>query len=354
MGVTALYQIGSRPGKAYCFLRRAPGRSITPPPGKHITEREFHRLHDTSPDIKFTNDGIKVGGRVVRSSHILVRTEDNNINNCTNQVFVSSAEMETLSARFKVPQNVLNGAFFELHPGSSPSDIYFRVRPIWSELLDPGWKADFLAWVAKNGEIPSPCEIEWSTYGKGRIAMPALFPLLHFGETKAGIIKGQLTFDEIGNARRAIFSHKHNREIRKVFFGLEPDKVNYLPEEASSAANGNGAPDWSIHQFKKLFGKNPSITEYTFAKNAGATGMPLGNIGGTNFVVKNSKGNGGFIFDQGEPYIIKVTRNGRSVRFEVYKESSMLEPLAKGHISLDNVAGFPIRDYISLLVDLIP
>jgi hypothetical protein len=225
--------------------------------------------------------------------------------------------------------DVLNRAFFEANERRLIIRPSFSVRPIWSELLDPAWKDKFLAWISKQGRMPSPSEIKWETSLRGFLTFPALLNQVSFSPSRKARVTGKLVLKEENGLIRACFCYDDKFSVYK----LSSDNAEFLE-------NGkmNGDDDtYSKNLFLELLGLKPKRETYDFSRTLKRTTSKqvfyLGNMWGEQKLIYANNQCG---LEVGKVYYFRIIREGQWLKIQCFKDAKSDRAVCFANVLLTN------------------
>ena len=287
--------------------------------------------------------GVRFQNNIVELPSIFIRTKGKGAgNDSIYTVLLSADEISRLGNMFGLGPNrcnVLNGAFFEAEQARLFNRLKFGVKPIWSELLEPDWRAEFLSWIAGKGSLPSPAELNWKTSLRGVLTFPALLCQVNFSPSNKASVSGKLVLKEENGAFRAYFFHNGKFSV----YGLSPDNVEFL----ESGQRTDSEDSYSKNSFLELLGKRPKRTTYNFSRTLKRRSsrkiFSLGNIRGEPAGMHANQRCG---LEVGKRYYFRIIREDDRLEIKLYAGAESNEPICFANVSLND--GEIARSYIML------
>ncbi len=336
MAASILYPVNPATKTAAPFKLQLIGSRGYLSSGVSVTQHAFNLAEFCRVVLEVNEDGILTNQGSVAFPHIYIRVNKKH-GPTTILTLVSEKELRQLSEHFQLPSDILAGAFFrrtEKFGATHPNSITMKIN--WSELVDPEWKAAFLAWIAETSVLPSPSVFDWQTLYPGLINFPGLRQMLCFNSHIEGPIRGEFKLKEIGGQRFAYFHYGKNRAAE---FRLYSERI----EKGTNTITHEG--DFVKSSFTALLGSSPSSLIYSFNRATDNRGeISFGNISGATLVIESSES---VSLQPGKMYQVKVERNNLLLTFQVFKDPTDKAPFGVATVGL--FEGYPSRNRIKLV-----
>jgi hypothetical protein len=275
--------------------------------------------------VRFQNEAIKLPSIFIRT-----RGKSTGIDSIFT-VLLSDEELTGLGDMFGFNPDkcgALAGAFFEVKEKALIKRLAFSLRPIWSELLEPQWRDQFLSWIAGEGDRPDPAEFDWKTSLPGFLTFPALLPQVNFSPANRRTISGKMLLREDNGFFRAYFYYYDKFSV----YRLSQDSVEFL--ESGKIDSGD---TYSKNSFLELLGLRPKRTTYDFfrtlRKMTSRKVFSLGNIMGEPTGIHANKH---CRLKVGTRYHIRVQRDGDWLRIRCFTDAKSDQPACFANVLLTN------------------
>ena len=328
----ALYVGGNRDPKISFPLRTSQfyrDRSVA---GYHITQGAVEQARQHGSITQIGPRGVEAGSKFHRLPAIAIRRKTDWETGSPSRLIVSQTEAAGLAQCFDLPPQLIKQAYFVLAGMEQITNHRINIRVNFSELMDPAWADQYLAWLknpAKN-PLPTPARFPWQTI-LSSLTMPLLPKPLRADHFGAASLAGELELMMRGNQPSAFF---YLAPGRRCAYALGLDGFELL----SCASREDET--FLLSEFKELLGLQPARKVYVASKRARPTGITFGNVDGIPYVLL-AKGDASF--EDGKLFHFRFTRNGGSLEVECYCDPGMQPEALAGRRSLQlEEDGFPM------------